>query len=89
MSAIEEDDDGSVIEIDEDTNEENNPPRLIVDSLPIPIVTPPRPSNESRDTPIQCLVDTHYLSLNKKNIRGTFSIEILPVAKEKKKTLMN
>ena len=83
-SVIEEDDDGSAIKIDEDADEKNNPPRLIVDSPPIPIVTPPCPSNESRGTPSQYLVYTHYLSLTKKNIRGTLNIEMSPVAEKKK-----
>lgn len=53
-SSIEEDDDGSAIEIDEETDEENNPPRSIGECSPsIPIVTPPRPSNESWGTPSQ------------------------------------
>ena len=34
--------------------------------------------------PSQYLVDTHYLSLDKNNIRGTFNIEISPVTEEKK-----
>ena len=92
MILEDDDDDGSAIEegdiegieINEDPDEDNNPPRLIVECLPIPTVNPPRPSNESQGTPNQYLVDTHYLSLAKKNIRGTLNIEISPDTKEKK-----
>ena len=56
---LEDDDDGSAIkeddiegieegiEINEDSDEDNNAPRLIVECTPIPTVKPPRPSNES------------------------------------------
>ena len=74
-SAIEEDDIKG-IEIIEDSDEDNYPPRLIVECLPIPNLKPLRPSNESQGTPSQYLVDTHYLSLSKKNIIGTLNIEI-------------
>ena len=57
---------------------------MIVECPPIPTVRPPCPRNESRGTPSQYLVDTHYLSLTKKNIRGTFNIEISSVTEEKK-----
>ena len=75
---VDEDDDGEM-----NKDEGSNPPRLIVESLHlIATVTPPRPKDELQCLPSHYLTNTPYLTLARRNIRGTFPIEITPLAEE-------